>query len=756
MRSISTSFLLRCLPISLCLLIIALANNASASGELRGVVVSRETGTPLPGAVVRIESTSFVTIADSAGLFFLSNIPSGRYAVEVSLIGYQSQILANQVIQDNSVIEIKFALEEKLVQLPEVIVMPGYFSIMRNEPTVRQTLTREDIRNLPASGEDLYRAVRRLPGITASDYSARFNVRGGERNEVLVLFDGVELYEPFHLKDVDGGVLSIIDPEVIGGVSLMTGGFPVEYGDRLSGVFDVRTLQAAQRRKTTVGISLINARFMSQGTFAKDQGQWMISARRGYIDLMMKLLYPGNLFTPTYYDLFGNVSYALAAKHRLSIGLLHAGDHLDVAENDGDMLKSNYGNSNGWLNLKSFFGSKLYAETVLSFAQSDQRRQAINEQRRFARQDSVVDKRNLTVGSVKQNWSWELSLRHFLKWGLEIKRFSTSYQYFHRDRFWISYADSSVVEDEVSTVSIKPADIHYGLYFADRVRIAEPLTAELGMRYDVHTHANDRNFSPRLNLAYTLNGRTVLRMGWGKFHQSQRVNEINIQDGDESLYPAELAEHRVLGLEYAMTNLANLRVEIYQKRLSRLRPRYFNQYGAPEFMPELQDDRRRLEPEYGDAKGIEIFFKNDAGRFAWWCSYGYSRAREMIDGQYIPKSFDQRHTIYVDLNYHAGKNWQFNVAWQYHSGWPVTDLYGPLNAARYPDFHRMDVRANRSFNIGNGRLSAFLEVANLYNRFNVRNYYYELVRSENGDRYLVRKAERWFPRLPSFGVSWEF
>lgn len=175
-------------------------------------------------------------------------------------------------------------LTPKPILLKEITVTPGQFSIMGETPTVRQTLTQQDFQTVKF-GEDIYRAITRLPGISASDFSAKFTVRGGENKEILVLMDGQELYEPFHLKDIEGGALSIIDVEAVRGIDLLTGGFPAEYGNRMSGVFNIRTTRPSEgMKRTSLGISLMNARFMSEGTFDSNRGSWLFSVRRGYLD----------------------------------------------------------------------------------------------------------------------------------------------------------------------------------------------------------------------------------------------------------------------------------------------------------------------------------------------------------------------------------------------------------------------------------------------------------------------------------------
>ena len=96
----------------------------------------------------------------------------------------------------------------------------------------RQTLTSKDIQNM-SWAEDITRAVARLPGMSSSDYSSKFTVRGGEADEVLISLDGMELYEPFHQRDYSGGLFSIVDIETIDNIELMTGGFAADYGNQI-------------------------------------------------------------------------------------------------------------------------------------------------------------------------------------------------------------------------------------------------------------------------------------------------------------------------------------------------------------------------------------------------------------------------------------------------------------------------------------------------------------------------------------------
>jgi hypothetical protein len=119
-------------------------------------------------------------------------------------------------------------------------------------------MTREDIESVPQLGEDVFRAVNRLPGLSSGDYNAHFSIRGGRHDETLILLDGLELYEPYHLKDFNEGAISIVDAETIEGVQLMTGGFPSQYGNKRSGI-DITSRILRPTERYNVRINFMNA-----------------------------------------------------------------------------------------------------------------------------------------------------------------------------------------------------------------------------------------------------------------------------------------------------------------------------------------------------------------------------------------------------------------------------------------------------------------------------------------------------------------
>ena len=204
------------------------------------------------------------------------------------------------------------------------------------------------------------------------------------------------------------------------------------------------------------------------------------------------------------------------------------------------------------------------------------------------------------------------------------------------------------------------------------------------------------------------------------------------------------------------------------------RPRFLNADRQIDAFPETEGDRIRIDPARGKAQGFEFLLSRDEGRrWAWSASYVLADAEDEIDGAWVPRTLDQRHTIGLNVAYRPNNIWHLTWGWQYHTGWPATastfaidsladgslrlrrDL-GPYNALRLPAYHRMDFRVTRNFSVGRGVLQAYLDIFNVYNRTNLRGYGYG-VRVNNGVVTVQQHSgEELLPILPSLGFRWEF
>ncbi len=760
----------------------------SRFGKITGSVTDEETGQLLIGTNIVVVGKGIGAATNTAGQYTIEKLLPGEYLLEFSYIGYKnSEIQAVKISPENTV-QLDVKLEPTDLQLNEIIVTPGQFAVMGKEPTVRQTLTRQDLQTVPF-GEDIYRAITRLPGVTASDFSAKFTIRGGKNEDVLVLMDGQELYEPFHLKDLDGGALSIIDIEAIKGIDLYTGGYPAEYGEAMSGVFNMKSTGTSRgKSRTTLGISLMNARFMSEGNFQNDKGSWLVSARRGYLDLVFKLMEEETPPQPFYYDIFGKLQYKINDKNSLALSILHSLDKLDFIDDDQDEAITSYGNSYGWLTLNTMMNPRLLIRTIVSLGRIAHNRKGVGYFYDLRDKNyTVADENWVNLLGLKQDWDYELFEHWFLKWGYYYNYQNAVYDYFNTTarRDWIDQNNYLLIVD--STIAyLDPEGERYGGYLSNRFRANQSLTVEAGLRYDRNAFTDDQYFSPRINVVYSIGKQTFLRAGWGHFHQSQRMHEIKVAYGETDFFPAQFSKHWVAGLEHTLHNGLNLRLEAYYKKISDLRPDHRTFSNTIELFPEVQEDLFSLTFNGAKSRGVEFYVKYDQGRkISCWSSYALAFAGEdvqkliyrgevySLEDPLIPNRYDQRHTFYLDFNYRPGRNWHLNVSWQYHSGWPYTQQimrsrqlpdgsieyyveYEKLYGARFPSYHRIDLQISRHFYFSRSRISLFLALINLYNRGNVRNIKYNWRTDQDGIPYLEEREEYWFRLLPSIGVSWRW
>jgi len=294
------------------------------------------------------------------------------------------------------------------------------------------------------------------------------------------------------------------------------------------------------------------------------------------------------------------------------------------------------------------------------------------------------------------------------------------------------------------------------------------------------SHTDECLASPRLNAIYNLGENSSLRAAWGFYYQSEEMDGICIGDGENNFYPAEKAEHRIIGFHHTFKNGINFRLEGYYKKYSNLHPENKNTNYTLEPFPEFVNNRNTYFRAGSVSKGIELYLKKEMhGKFSWWFSYSLASVRDSLEyvnyplwqrsiynDKVLPGITDQRHTIYLDLGYRPNQAWLFNLSWHYRTGWPYTDmeeyyyyngavwLMSDLRGARFEPYNRIDLRLNRYFNIGRGRVTIFIELLNALGNKNIRNYDFKDYEVD-GFTELEKKPEYWLGRLPSAGISYQ-
>lgn len=644
-----------------------------------------------------------------------------------------------------------------------------------DQPESRTTLAPGPMAQAPQIGDDPNRIISRLPGVAAGDRSAEFGIRGGQPDETLFLLDGLAIDDPYHLQ----GLLrfsSIIDSKALGSIEMLNGGFPAEYGGRMSGVIDFASRRPASAPRSSVSVSSVNTSYLSEGAFAEGDARWLVSARAWRPDAIVDLVSSGNEgLDPSYYDLLGKVDTALGDGTVLSGHVLAARDGVDTETAPWEgQVTARSGSHYAWLNLKTPWTSRLYSATVLSIGRGARWREGALSGT-AGQAALVIDRRSFASETLGQDWLFEASDRAALKWGFGVKRIASSYDFTsHAVHVDPLFTGGLAITTDRAT-ALRPYGIDYGAYLSERLRPLPALTMELGVRADRQTLTAETEISPRINLAFALGPRHALRLGWGRFHQPQGPQDLLVEDGVTDVFPAQRAEHLSIHFDQAFAGGVSLGLAAYSKQMSRLRPRYENLFNTMVLFPEIGADRVLVSPARGRASGIEVALsRKRGGASVWSAGYALARAADEIDGRMVPRSRDQRHTLNFVAHRRFGDAWDIALAGQYHSGWPTTSvraeslqnpdgsttllaLMGPHNAERLPPFHRLDLQVRRRFQLGRGTLSAFLEITNLYGRDNVCCVDgFRYLPQPDGTVRVERKESFWLRQAPVFGLTWEF
>jgi hypothetical protein len=630
------------------------------------------------------------------------------------------------------------------------------------------------IQALPDLGEDPVRAAQRLPGSAGGGLSSRAHFRGGENNETAIYLNGLQLLDPFHIRDYHS-IFSTIDARAISGMETWTGGFPATWGDRMSGVLLLETHRPDEPLRTELGLSVYNASVLNSGRSAGGGVEWLVSARRSNLDFVLS----DDLGKPDYFDVFAELGLQLAERHRLALNTLYADDQVVVVtENDPAELEQSVSDTrseHAWVTLDDDWMPDLSSRTVLSWSALDNRRDAeVNDPERMLA--AVDDVRRAEIFGLQQDWRFTGLDGHALAAGWSLRRAEANYDYRSRAAYVGFYAHyPGIANPSASDIRAAPDGAGYSLHLSDRWQVTAATGVELGLRWDRQTWTEpdyENQLSPRLSLLHRFAAGTELRLTWGRYYQSQGIHELQVEDGLDRYFAPQRAEHWIAGIQHRFAGGYRVRAEVYSKSYDRLKPRFENLFDPLAMIPELAPDRVRLDPASARARGVEFTLeRRGAGDLEWWAVYSFSRAADAIDGQSQPRSWDQRHAVQAGLAWRPGP-WEIGLALSVHSGWPTTalsytseeegdeEIYtplpGPRNAERLGTFAQVDFRISREFAVRRGQLTAFFEVTNATNRDNPCCIDYDIDEDAAGEAFLDRTVDYWLPLLPAIGLHWAF
>jgi TonB-dependent receptor-like protein/carboxypeptidase family protein len=746
----------------ICALIVFAAFAAEAhprqvGATIRGVVLDRADGTAIADVSVQVQDSKQSVKTDAEGRFELTGVPPGRVTLHVSLVGF---ILVKRTVDvtDGGTIDLTVVLSEGTGTYSETVTVGGErFREQEKSVPAQMTLGSADIQNLRnLLTNDPMRAIQVLPGVTTGDdFSSEFAVRGSPFSRMNFTLDGVPasflLHTVQHIEG--GGSIAMLNGDILDGITLLNGSYPQRYGNRLGAELDFQMREGSRDRKQLrVGVSGTDASVVAEGPIGGTKaGSWLVSARKSYLELLLKQIQEDNDFGFGFTDVQSKVVFDASARHRFDVGFVAGRSRLDQETAPDDINEVQDGRNSaelvdaGW----RFNASRSFLMTQrLAFAanQFSNTNPAAVDLARGDGQDATW-RADVVAGPYKTvNFEGGAQV-------LWQQRASTE-GVFDRSR-----VEPTIVQSYDASATIASA------YGQIRWSLSPRLTLTPGARVDRSSYWGTTG-SPWVLVESRLSSSLRLRAGAGIYRQFPGFEESFGLRAGSDLVP-ERAVHVDVGIEQTVGSSARWQVTLYNRdeegvlRLPNSELRVVNGRLVP---PSSTSQWTNALDGY--ARGVELLVqrKSTTG-VSGWLSYslGFNRYHDTTTGESFDGDFDHRHTFNAYALYRftskfslAGKlRAATNVPavgyWEERSG--AYFVSTTRNELRLPPYVRLDLRANRTFNRPSSRITLFIEVMNVFNRENVR-FNPPGVNGRTGQAFDM--FESMIPLVPSAGVLVEF
>jgi TonB dependent receptor/CarboxypepD_reg-like domain/TonB-dependent Receptor Plug Domain len=756
---------------------------AFAQTNVSGTLTDGENGETLIGATVKVLPALAGATTNEYGFFALS-IPAtapDSVSLYLSSIGYDAKTIR---IKTGANLRLKIELKQSGRVLNEVVIESNELEerIKSTEMSVT-TLTTRQAKALPALfGEvDIIKILQLKPGITpGSEGTTGIFVRGGNSDQNLIVLDEAVVYNASHLF----GFFSTFNSDAVKDLKVYKGGFPAQYGGRLSSVIDVRMKEGNNKKFTGAGgIGLISSRLTLEGPIQKDKSSFIISGRRTYADIITRMVNRRNEGKtdvnpiPDYYfyDLNTKVNFTLSERDRLYISGYFGRDVFDFS-NEDFKFRFDWGNATGTARWNHIYGPKLFSNVTLTF--SDYRYRIKNAIQGF----SFNLGSNVKDSNAKVDYYYTPNNKHTL-------RFGGNFTYHDLNVARLKFASDD------GQVNFESGSSYYGteggIYAADEYSATPKLKINYGLRLSgwAGTGANYGGIEPRLALNYELTNNLSLKGSYSRMNQYVHLlASSGLSLPTDIWYPStkavkpETSDQVAVGMAYLVRNDVLITWEAWYKRLN-------NQV-------ELKDGAElfgstNLETELAIGRGyayspLELEIEKKKGDWTGWIGYTLAWVRrgdfkEINGGKYFPPRNDTRHNLSVVSLYEFNKRWSCTGTFVYTSGYTswlpsgrftfqdivgaqpqVAPIYGDRNTFRYPAYSRVDIGVMCRFFPRWGESDLTLSVYNATNRRNPYFLYLDVETKEvqNGGVTteipvgVKGKQVSLFPVLPS--VTWNF
>jgi outer membrane cobalamin receptor len=790
----------------------SLFGQVNKSFTINGFVKDVETGEKLINAYVFDQVSKKGVTTNSYG-FYSMTLVRDTAAIEVQYIGYAPSVKA---IYLNSRLPTELDIElipsENI--LDEVTVV-GISDIQETTQMSSVSLNMKTLKNLPVLlGEtDLLKVIQLLPGVqSGTEGTSGFYVRGGGPDQNLILIDGVPVYNVSHLF----GFFSVFNADAINNVQLIKGGFPAEYGGRLSSVLDVRLKEGNMKKwQGTGSIGLISSKLTLEGPLWKDKTSVLLSGRRTYLDVLAQPLIAQNSPDGSaggyyFYDLNAKINHKINRKNQLYFSFYDGFDEAYIRSKDNYQepgLRSeeefnsslNWGNRIATLRWNWVISPKLFSNVTSTYSRYkfNTRINTVSRETRYVNLgglEVVLSRDTNTFGidylseiqdrGVRWDFDYAPSPSHAIKYGASL----TNHAY-QPGVNSIAITSGNIGLD--TTFGSFPQDAwDYVFYFQDDWEVTERLKVNAGVHFNgfsvlasnSQSETNYQSLQPRLSARYLLGNKNSIK--WSYVQMVQYMHLLSNQTiglptdlwvpVTQNIRPQE-AWQTAIGYAHNLGNGWELSLEGYYKDMQNL----IEYKEGSSFLTSAEDWQQKVTIGRGWAYGIEFLLEKKTGKTTGWLGYTLAKSdRQFPDvnnGTPYPYTYDRRHDISLTVSHEFNERWSGGLVWVYGTGRATSiptrkyssfpDFYSNFfegsgvieqtsgrNNFREPAYHRLDLGMTYNRQKKWGEVSWQFGVYNAYNRINT--FFMDFGSDNNGNAVL--KGYGLFPIIPSISYSFKF
>ncbi len=693
---------------------------ASVRHTISGTVSDITNGESLAGSTILVKEIQGVGVSTNAYGYFSLTLPDGKYTLVVSYLGYKT-VEIPVVYSENRQYNIKLSPDAQQLSDFEISAKTKNNNIISTQMGAEKLEVKE-ISKIPVLfGEaDILKTLKLTPGIkSVGEGNGGMYVRGGNNSQNLILMDEATVYNADHLL----GFFSTFNSDAIKDIQMFKGTASAEYGGRTSSVLDVKMKEGNnQNYHVGGGIGLISSRLSVEGPIVKDKSSFLISGRRTYADLFLKLS-PDELINNNqlyFYDLNMKANYIINDKNRLYLSGYFGRDVFKFQDRFG----INWGNSTATLRWNHIWNEKLFSNTSVIYSDFDYN-------------IDILQDAGFTLKSIIKNWNFKHEFQYYLN-NKNTLSFGLNSIYHTIIPGQLELADSSKIQP--LTLQKKYA-LDNALYFSNEWKPFYNLNISYGLRWSVYhllgpgdffTYLNGQvnstttyakgqivktysNIEPRLNIAWILSESNSIKTSY-----TRNTQHLHLISNSTSTMPTDLwipSSNNVkpeIGDQLSVGYFRNFKNDRYQLSGEIYYRWMYNQIDLKNGADINANDKIEGELLFGKGRayGIELLLKKKQGKLTGWIGYTYSRTERLIDGinnnRWYPAKQDIIHDISVVAIYDFNKKWSASASWVFNTGSAVTFpsgkylingniqyYYTERNGYRMPDYHRLDIGATR-------------------------------------------------------------